>query len=96
MTPQEFHDEYARLAHAVQTGVAYALVDDPKGGSPKHLRVGVNTVKADLGALARLLVAKGLLTEEELFEATLNGLREEIKMYERELSTRMGAEVKLL
>lgn len=90
MTTQEFIAEYARLGHAIQSGVMMSLERDPSSGSPKHLRVGVNTVKADLGALTRLLVDKGVISQDEAFGYILDGLREEVKMYERELSEKMG------
>lgn len=95
MTPQEFTAEYERLAHAVQTGVMYELERDPHSGTPKHLRVGINTVKADLGAMTRLLIDKGVISMDEAFGYMLDGLREEVKMYERSLSTKYGITVTL-
>lgn len=95
MNPEEFINEYRRLGHAIQSGVMMMMERDPTSGSPKHLRVGVNTVKSDLGALTRLLVDKGVISQDEAFEYVLNGLREEIKMYERSLSERFGGKVTL-
>lgn len=95
MTPLEFHEEYNRLAHAVQTGVMYVLERDPSGASPKHLRTGVNTAKVELGALCKLLIDKGLVTQDEVFGYILDGLRDEIAMYERQLKQQFGAEITL-
>lgn len=90
MTREEFRAEYTRLAHAVQTGVAYDHGFGSQDGTPKHLRTGLNCVMADLGSLAKLLIDKGVITEAEYFDAVLAGLRREIDTYERRLSGRTG------
>jgi len=65
MTPEEFIAEYARLGHAIQSGVAYAMEREANQVSPKHLRTGLNCVMADFGSLGRLLIAKGVITQDE-------------------------------
>jgi hypothetical protein len=95
MTDLEFLTEYAKLGHAIQTGVAYDHEYGSKDGTPKHLRVGLNCVMSDLGALTRLLVAKGIITQDEYYTAVLDGLRAEIAEYERRLKERLGAETKI-
>lgn len=91
MTGDEFLAEYTRLAHAIQTGVAYDHAAGSQDGTPKHLRTGLACVMADLGSLTRLLVAKGVITNDEYFEAILSGLRDEVAAYEARLSgTRLG------
>jgi hypothetical protein len=90
MTVEEFSAEYTRLAHAVQTGVAYEHQYGSQDGTPKHLRTGLACSMSDIGALGRLLIAKGVVTEAEYFEAILDGLRREIAAYELRLTERLG------
>jgi hypothetical protein len=92
MTDLEFMAEYMKLGHAIQTGVAFDHESGSKDGTPKHLRVGV---MSDLGALTRLLVAKGIITQDEYYTAVLDGLRQEVAEYERRLKERLGAETKI-
>jgi hypothetical protein len=56
---------YAEAMHAMQTGVANLSGNDL---APKHLRVGINSALVDNAALARLLVKKGVFTQEEYTE----------------------------
>ena len=96
MTADEFMEEYRRLAHAIQTGVAYDhSVRGSQDGTPKHLRTGLSCVMADLGSLGRLLIAKGVITEDEYFEAILDGMRREVAAYEQRLSAATGGEITL-
>lgn len=95
-------EEYDALAHAIQTGVAMEMeLGGGAGGgigsatSPKHLRVGVNMAMCDHAALVRLLVAKGLFTEEEYFDEIVNELHREVVRYENRLS-RFGPTIKLV
>jgi len=81
MTGNEFLEEYRRIGHAIQSGIALLANTTPDGEKSingKHLRVGVNTAKADLGSVGRLLIAKGICTEDELFAAILEGMRGEL------------------
>ena len=90
MTAEEFLMEYRRLAHAIQTGVSYDHSSGSTDGSPKHLRTGLACVMADLGSLTRLLVEKGIITNDEYFAAILDGLRAEVETYEHRLKDRLG------
>lgn len=87
--------EYLGLLHAMQTGVAMMLQQDPTSGSPKHLRVGVNSAKAEQGGLVRLLVSKGVISELEYYRAMVEAARAEVAAYERDLLRRHGIVVKL-
>jgi hypothetical protein len=91
-------DEYARLAHAMQSGVAYEMnYDHYNTGptTPKHLRVGINAAMSDMGGLVRLLISKGVITEEEYAEAVTEKMREEVQAYEARLTERLGSKVTL-
>ena len=92
---KDFQSEYARLGHAIQTGVMYELEYDQRSGTPKHLRTGVNMVLVQVGALVRVLVAKGLITLEEYEQELLAGLEAEKKAYEERLSEKYGGKITL-
>jgi hypothetical protein len=92
---EELQQRYAAAAHAIQTGVAYELEIDSASGTPKHLRTGLNVEMVSHGALVRLLIAKGVCTEEEYFEEVVKGLEDEQCRYEERLSAHYGGTIKL-
>lgn len=90
----------ARAAHAVQAGVQMELNDDPptRSGSacsPKMLRTGVNMAMIESGVLAKLLITKGVFTEEEYLEALAEGTEAEQRLYEERLTQRFGGKTKI-
>lgn len=89
-TIDELRAQVAALSHAIQTGVAYELEKDPRSGTPKHLRTGVNIALVESGALVRLLVKKGLITEEEYYAELIAGLEDEKNTYERRVQALYG------
>ncbi|OCC01819.1 hypothetical protein BA190_26775 [Labrys sp. WJW] len=92
---------YLAALHAMQSGVAFTPADQPMPGfvsrecTPKHLRVGVNSALVGSGALLRVLIAKGICTEEEFTAALADQAEEEVANYERELTALLGKPVKL-
>lgn len=86
---------YKELAHAMQTGVAYELEKDPKSGTPKDLRVGLNSAMVNDAALARLLIAKGVITLEEYEAEVTAEMQREVKRYEDRLTERYGTKITL-
>lgn len=70
---------YRALAHAVQSSIAFMIEAVPgwTAHTPKHLRVGVNVAMTDLGSLVTLLIAKGVITEEEYYRALADGMQRE-------------------
>jgi hypothetical protein len=91
-------EDWIGYAHAMQSGVAMEIelrgLDDA-AASPKHLRVGVNTAMADHAGLVRLLVEKGMFTEQEYMDAIAKSMKEEKERYERLLSKRLGKDIGL-
>lgn len=79
----------------MQSGVAYEMERDPKPASPKHLRVGVNVALCDHAALVRLLMAKGLFTEEEYFSTLADEMEREKARYEARLTELLNVKVTL-
>ena len=77
------------LSHAVQSGVALRL-NVSSYANPKHLRTGIDLIRAEGLGLAVLLMRKGLITEEEYLAAIVQGLEEEKAYSEREFGVTLG------
>ncbi|HWS65684.1 MAG TPA: hypothetical protein VN325_23235 [Steroidobacteraceae bacterium] len=89
-------ERYHKAAHAVQSGIAMLMNHNDKFTTPKHLRVGIDLEKAELGGLTKLLVDKGLITRAEYFSAIADGVEREKAEYEQRLSEITGAKVTLV
>lgn len=87
-------ERYLKAAHAMQSGVAMKQNLGEAECIPKHLRVGVNSAMCDTAALAKLLIAKGVITEEQYYKAVADEMEAEVKRYEARLG-RAGLDVKL-
>ena len=80
---------YLASAHAMQSAIAYILEHPNNAGRPlqapigsaKDLCVGVHTGKADAGGLARLLIAKGIFTEDEYLAAMADAMEAEAESW---------------
>jgi hypothetical protein len=84
-------ERYRAAAHAMQTGVAYAMEQEPNGETtPKHLRVGVNDAMADQEGLVTLLLSKGIITEKEYFKAVADSMERERDRYQKRLNEYYG------
>lgn len=89
--------------HAIQSGVkgeiAYEnlknVPHDLRSSGPKHLRTGVNMAMCNVAAVARVLIAKGIITEVEYHEALADLLEAEKATYETKLSGIYGTKVTL-
>jgi hypothetical protein len=86
---------YLAAAHAVQSGIAFLMQRNPRLGEAKHLRVGIDTMKVEQGGLAALLIAKGVFTEVEYYEAMADAMEREKAMDEAQLSKMYGRPVSL-
>jgi hypothetical protein len=86
---------YEEAMHAMQSGVALDEARGSKSLQPKHLRVGINGALSDQGSLARLLIRKGLITEDEYMDAITEGANLEADSYEQRLSMELGRKVDL-
>jgi hypothetical protein len=82
----EDRGRYMRAAHAMQSGVA---LDHERNGThdatPKHLRVGINSAMVDTGAMAELLIGKGLITRDEYEKAIADMMEREVRLYRKRL-----------
>ena len=88
-------ERYQRAAHAMQSGVAMEQARGGQDGNPKHLRTGINSMAVTDAALAKLLIARGVLTEEEYCEAVADEMEAEVRRYEERLSAALGTKVTL-
>lgn len=79
---EQLRAEYNAHMHAVQTGVALDHSRGSEDGTPKHLRVGVNSAMVSIHALSVLLIAKGVFTEEEYTQAVVDSAKAEKERYE--------------
>jgi 3-deoxy-D-manno-octulosonic-acid transferase len=93
MGQQQDRQRYLDAMHAVQTGVDYEQQRHPD--TPKHLRVGINSALITASAIARLLIDKGVFTEEEYWAKLVVVAEEEKTEYEKRLSERYGIKVDL-
>jgi hypothetical protein len=95
MSIEDAYQRYTSAAHAMQSGVAAKMERDPSETTPKHLRTGVNSSMVENSALVKLLVSKGILTDEEWAEALADGMEAEVRLYEKWLSENLGATITL-
>ena len=87
---------YDAAAHAVQSGIALKLELDPKNfGTPKDLRVGVDSSMSSHAGLVSLLMEKGVFTHEEYVEAMADAMEREQAMWENILTRETGVQVHL-
>jgi hypothetical protein len=88
---------YAEAAHAMQSGVAFEMTisDRMSATEPKYLRVGINAAMCDHTGLVKLLIAKGLITEEEYNEAITTEMEAEKARYEKRISEHLGRKTTL-
>lgn len=89
----ELTDRYTRAAHAMQAGVGMMMNKDPLNTTPKHLRVGVNSALVDSAVLAKLLIDKGVITEEEYLTALAEGMEAERDRYTAEVKHAFGGNI---
>jgi len=87
---QEDLERYYAALHAVQSGVAMKMNWDRTDTEPKHLRVGINSMLIDTGAMAKLLIDKGIITEDEYYKALADMAEEEVKRYEKLIKEHYG------
>lgn len=73
---------YEEAMHGVQTGIAFDINAGSNIATPKHLRVGVDSLFINDAALARLLVKKGIITHEEYTEEIRLEANRELDRYE--------------
>jgi hypothetical protein len=79
-------DRYFAAGHAMQTGVKLDHERGSTDGTPKHLRVGINSRAVDHTGLVKLLIAKGILTEDEYQKAIADEMEEEVERYRSRLN----------
>lgn len=85
---------YKVAARAMQSGVKYyGELIGTRDQEPKHLRVGINSAQVSLSAITSLLVAKGIVTQEEYATAVADAMEDEVVRYQKDLSAALGRAV---
>lgn len=82
--------DYDAHAHAVQTAIEFN--PNKRALEPKHMRVGIDMSKSDMGGLATLLIAKGVFTQEEYTKALTDAAEREAESHKRELAREIGVD----
>jgi hypothetical protein len=95
MSKDEDIARWVSAAHAMQSGVVMEQQYHSEPTDAKHLRVGVNSALSDAGGLVKLLIAKGIFTEEEYLSAIADAMEREQARYEKDLSYMLGKSIKL-
>jgi hypothetical protein len=83
---------YTEAAHGIQTGIAWELERGSQSATPKHLRVGVNLAMSDHAGLVRLLIEKGIFTEEEYLKAITDEANRELDRVEKTVNDEYGGD----
>lgn len=79
----------------MQSGVAAEMHFNSSPTDPKHLRVGVNAAMTDHAGFVKLLIRKGVITEEEYLDAITGSMNEEVERYEKHLSKQYNKKITL-
>lgn len=81
MTADQFLAESTRLMHAIQSAIAFKMNLPGYGAAePKHMRVGIDSSKAEHAALVQLLVKAGVITDQDYFRSVCELLEHEVKI----------------
>lgn len=91
----ELHARYMAALHGVQTGIEYKRQYDRKFVNEKHMRTGIDSAHISQAAVVRLLIVKGVFTEDEYMEALAIEAEAEKSRLEIELSAHYGAKITL-
>ena len=86
-------DRYTAAAHTIQTAVAVQIAhlgDNAAGADHKHLRTGLNMIMTDHGSLVRLLIDKGIITDEEYTKAMIEGTEAEAERMKLDTRRKCG------
>lgn len=90
MTLEDDNRRYHEAAHAMQTAVKIDQERGSQDGSPKHLRVGINSAMVNHDAIATLLIDKGIITEEEYVAALAAAMEREVARYRERINLPEG------
>lgn len=92
---QEDRDRYKNALHAVQTGVKTMMHIDYHDLKVESLRVGVNSAMCDSVALAKLLMDKGIFTQDEYEKYIADEMEREVERYQQRIERHIGRKVGL-
>jgi hypothetical protein len=85
-------DRYHRAANCVQAG---SKIIAARTGEHPQSRTGINLAMRDHASLVELLIAKGVITDDEYAKAIADGAETEVRRLEEELGS-AGTKIKLV
>lgn len=92
---EEAETRYRTAMNALLSGITTKSELNPKDTEPRVLRTGINSAMMQAGALAHLLMEKGVITKLEWFSALADMAEYEVKTYEEEISQILGTKITL-
>lgn len=95
MSVESERQRYENAMHAIMTGVGYVQTFDPNERDVKHLRTGINSALISNGALTRLLIDRGIFTEEEWYKTLADVAEHDVKTYQEMLKRHYGGETEV-
>lgn len=95
---EEKNKRYLELAHSIQCAAGFMIEGGHSNeGTPKHLRTGINMAMCGHVALVKLLVDKGIISEDEYADALIEmlekELEKELESYKAEAKDIAGADI---
>lgn len=84
---------YFRAMHGVQSAIAFEINlvgNDKAAANPKHLRTGINSCLVDSSAVAKLLMEKGVFTEEEYLIGIAEAAERELETLTKKMQNLTG------
>lgn len=98
-------ERYLLLSHKMQAGVKWDQETDPRKATVhlnpgltdhfKHERTGINGARVETAALVKLMIEKGVFTEDEWWRTACEVMQGEVDKYETILAQRLGFKVTL-
>jgi hypothetical protein len=84
MSQKDLGLSYRDALHGVQSAISYEMeMGIGRATHPKHLRVGVDSAMISDAAVVRLLIEKGVFTEEEFEESLRLQANYELDSYQQ-------------
>lgn len=85
MTREEFDQQFQAGAQEIDTLLRKAASRGYLDGTPRNLKAAPGLALSMADQIGKVLIAKGVLTEEEYFEIILDGLAAEKQYYNQQL-----------
>lgn len=91
---EKWSASYRRAAHALQTATKLLAQYKPPADRYLDNRMGLNTALAEAYGMAKLLMEKGIISQEEYETAMLSAVEEEVERHKRWIEEATGGALK--